>query len=76
MPLYEYICNDCGHQFETLRSMKDADKPVSCKKCLGEHTHRAISVFFAQADGRSVVATGGGCGGCNGGTCSSCGHSH
>jgi putative FmdB family regulatory protein len=76
MPIYEYNCKDCGHHFETLRSMKDADQPIKCKKCMSEATTRALSVFFAQSDGRSVAATGGGCGGCSGGSCSSCGHSH
>jgi putative FmdB family regulatory protein len=76
MPIYEYVCKDCGHQFETIRQMKDADKPIHCKNCLGEHTVRAISVFYAQSDGRSIASSGGGCGGCSGGSCSSCGHSH
>lgn len=73
MPIYEYVCKDCGHQFETIRMMKDADKQIHCKSCLGENTTRAISIFYAKSNGKSV-ASGGGCGGCSGGTCSSCGH--
>ncbi len=77
MPLYEYVCNDCGTHFDMLRSFKDADQPAKCKHCLSEKTTRAISVFYAQSDGRSVVSTGGGCAGCGGGSCSSCGsHQH
>lgn len=76
MPIYEYNCKDCGHHFDALRSMKDADQPIKCKKCFNEHTIRTLSVFFAQAAGRSVAAAGGGCGGCGGGSCSSCGHNH
>ena len=37
MPIYEYICNDCGHQFETLQKMSDAplnDCPVCNKSAL------------------------------------------
>ncbi len=74
MPLYEYVCKDCGHHFDMLRSMRDADKPVACKSCRSEHTSRALSVFFAASEGRSVAGSGGGCGGCSGGSCSSCGH--
>jgi len=74
MPLYEYVCKDCGHHFDTLRSMKDADKPIMCKNCLGEQTTRAISVFYAQSDGRSITSNAGGCSGCGGGSCGSCGH--
>ena len=34
MPIYEYVCNECGHDFEALQKMSDAplvDCPV-CKK--------------------------------------------
>jgi putative FmdB family regulatory protein len=75
MPLYEYICQDCGTRFDTLRSMKDADKPIECTHCLGEHTTRQLSVFFAQSSGKAVAGTqGGGCNGCSGGSCASCSH--
>lgn len=76
MPLYEYLCQDCGHRFDTMRSMKDADSPATCKSCHSDHTRRMISVFFAASDGRSVTTTNGngGCSGCSGGSCASCGH--
>ena len=73
MPLYEYVCQDCGHHFDALRSMKDADKPILCRSCHGERTTRAISLFFASSEGRSVASSGGGCGSCSGGSCASCG---
>jgi len=77
MPLYEYVCKDCGHHFDSLRSFKDADKTIACKHCFSEKTTRAISVFYAQSDGRAVTASSGGCAGCGGGSCASCGsHNH
>lgn len=75
MPLYEYLCSDCGKRFDALRSMREADSPIACKYCAGQKTSRQLSVFYAQSGGRSVAGTGGGsCSGCSGGTCSSCGH--
>lgn len=75
MPLYEYQCKDCGHRFDALRPIKDADQPIVCKQCESDHTLRQISVFFAQSGGRVVAGSnGGGCAGCAGGSCSSCGH--
>lgn len=74
MPLYEYVCKDCGHHFDALRSMKDADKVIACRSCHSEQTQRALSVFYAASDGRSVTQSSGGCGGCSGGSCGSCGH--
>ncbi len=73
MPIYEYLCNDCGFRFEILRPIKDADTPVPCKSCQSARTTRALSVFFAQS-GSQIIAGGnsGGCAGCSGGTCSTC----
>ncbi len=73
MPLYEYKCQDCGHHFDALRPMKDADKPIQCRSCHSEHTSRAMSVFFASSEGRVVASSGPGCGSCSGGHCSTCG---
>jgi putative FmdB family regulatory protein len=32
MPIYEYQCQNCGHLFEELQSMKEAPL-VTCPKC-------------------------------------------
>lgn len=73
MPIYEYICEDCKLEFDALRSMKEADKPISCTKCHSLNTKRKVSGFFAVSGGKSI-AGGSGCGGCSGGSCSSCNH--
>jgi len=72
MPVYEYACKECGHKFDSLRSMKEADAPIACKNCQSLHTHRKLSTFFSSSEGRSVGPQGGGCSGCNGGSCASC----
>jgi putative FmdB family regulatory protein len=76
MPVYEYVCQDCQHEFEKLRPMSDADALVACDGCRGEHTQRKLSVFFAQSAGQTVAGTSAGksCGGCTGRSCGSCGH--
>jgi len=73
MPIYEYICKDCGKRFEIIRPIKDADSPITCKLCQGSHTRRAVSVFFAQS-GSQIIAGGttSGCAGCASSSCSSC----
>lgn len=74
MPFYEYVCKDCGQRFDAMRAMKDADAPILCKHCKGDHTQRALSVFFAASNGKAVTgSSSGGCGGCSGGSCASCG---
>jgi putative FmdB family regulatory protein len=75
MPIYEYICQDCRHEFEALRPMSQADLAVACAKCGGENIKRKISVFFAESGGKAVAgASAPACGSCAGGNCSSCGH--
>ena len=76
MPLYEYVCQECGTRFDALRAIKDADQPIPCKLCQSTHTTRKLSVFFAQSGGKVVAGTSGGdsCGSCAGGNCSHCGH--
>jgi putative FmdB family regulatory protein len=74
MPIYEYMCEDCGTQFEALRPMKDADAPIGCRSCESRRTGRMLSMFYAQSGGRTVAGTSGtSCGSCSGGSCAGCG---
>jgi putative FmdB family regulatory protein len=44
VPIYEYRCNDCGHQFEVSQRM--SDEPIAeCEVCGGQVT----KVLFAPA---------------------------
>lgn len=45
MPIYEYACLDCGERFETMRSMKDADAPISCRLCESLRTFADVKPF-------------------------------
>jgi len=74
MPIYEYRCQDCGSQFEALRSMKDADTNIHCDKCSSHKTRRVLSTCYARVDGDSSRSGSSGCASCAGGACSSCDH--
>lgn len=75
MPIYEYICQDCGTKFDVLRAYKDADEPIMCQKCTSLATKRAISIFAAHSGGKIIAGNNSnGCAGCAGGSCASCGH--
>jgi len=74
MPIYEYVCFDCNNKFDALRPMRDADKPIKCKNCQGDHTSRAISLFSARSSsGATIAGSGGGCAGCAANSCAGCG---
>ena len=65
MPIYEYLCTDCDHRFETyVRAWGDA---VVCPACQKGSVEMQLSRFaFAGRDGSP--AGGGGCG-CGRGGC-------
>jgi putative FmdB family regulatory protein len=69
MPIYEYVCDDCGEHYE--RIVFNQKSKVTCPKCeSGKHTIQ-VSVFAAPASGAkssgSPSAPSGG--GCCGGAC-------
>lgn len=35
MPLYDYICTDCGHEFERFLPVERYKEPQSCLECQG-----------------------------------------
>jgi putative FmdB family regulatory protein len=63
MPLYEYVCRECHHRFETLVT---ASRQPACPVCQGERLEKQLSVFAVSAKGASndAAAPAGGCGTC------------
>jgi putative FmdB family regulatory protein len=63
MPLYEYACKRCNHEFEAL--VRGADAP-ECPACHGLELERRLSVFAAHTTGASpqYASTPGACGTC------------
>lgn len=77
MPIYEYSCDTCHHEFEELVF---GDETPPCPKCGSPQTHKLISRpcrHHSGADGGDDYAppagtSGGKCAGCSGGNCASC----
>ena len=77
MPIYEYICADCGNAFEAL--VRNSESKPSCPKCESRNLKRRLSTFspsVPSSSGRCPAAescpsasSSCGCGGC-------CGHRH
>jgi putative FmdB family regulatory protein len=64
MPLFEYICHDCGRSFEKI--LPRYDSPADCVHCNSENVEKQLSVF-AVAGGSSnsePMSEGPGCGRC------------
>ena len=63
MPIFEYVCNDCNHEFEALVYGKDK---AECPKCHSKKLEPQLSVFAVAAKGASASSS-------EGSPCSSCG---
>jgi putative FmdB family regulatory protein len=77
MPIYEYVCRDCGSPFEKL--VRRFGEQVFCPSCAGGSVDKQLSVFaVASANPAPFASCGAGaCGGdagcaagpCGGGAC-------
>ncbi len=72
MPLYEYVCRDCGDRFEAMRRVEERLSVTTCPGCGGERTSLAMSAPGFVGAGATTV--GDSCaarpnGGCCGGAC-------
>ena len=48
MPIFEYRCDGCGHEFEELESIANRDKRRECPACGAARITRKISTFSAR----------------------------
>jgi putative FmdB family regulatory protein len=54
MPIFEYVCQDCGNKFEKL--MRRDQDPGACPSCGQPHLQTALSTFAAHSNGKSQAA--------------------
>lgn len=77
MPIYEYVCEQCGNQFEEIVSSTATDCPP-CPKCASGNTKKLMSTCRTRTGGgrtgarTATTSSSGGCAGCSGGSCSTC----
>ena len=61
MPIFEYACRACGHEFETL--VRGGETPA-CERCTSAELDKKLSVFAAQSSGEAEAPA----------ACGTCGH--
>jgi len=71
MPIYEYVCDDCGAHYE--RIVMNGNTIVTCPQCASRRNTIQLSVFAAHGNGvktsdRASASPDSG-GGCCGGAC-------
>jgi putative FmdB family regulatory protein len=65
MPIFEYSCNSCGKEFETL--VRGSSPAPECPACHGTELHKKLSAFAAVTASPAFGAE-------LPGPCGSCGH--
>ena len=70
MPIHEYSCHACGHEFETL--VRSSETP-SCASCGSTDLDKKLSVFATHGNA-SGNASGGAAAAAEPGACGTCGN--
>lgn len=58
MPIYEYICNRCGHVFDVLRLYSSGDS-VTCPSCGAGDVAKKLSAFSCSLPSGGAFNGGG-----------------
>lgn len=45
MPIYTYVCRDCGEKFDLLVGVTSEKPELKCKRCNNKNIERLLSVF-------------------------------
>ena len=53
MPIYEFICNSCGNEFEAIVSSSDTTS-VSCESCESGDIKKVMSASSIKVGGSST----------------------
>ncbi len=54
MPLYEYVCRKCQHQFAEILTLKErGTAKVECPKCKSTELDKVIEPFFARTPSKT-----------------------
>jgi len=61
MPIYEYTCKDCSHEFEALVYGREK---AECPKCHSKRLAPQLSVFAVAGKSSSAGTETGACGSC------------
>jgi putative FmdB family regulatory protein len=70
VPIFEFRCGRCRHEFEKL--VTGGGATVVCPACGGRRVEKKFSTFGSKSGGKFTSSKGGGCSSCAKSTCTSC----
>jgi putative FmdB family regulatory protein len=53
MPIFEFVCQECGTPFEELVRSSNSVDEISCPFCASSQVKKQISTFASQVSGSS-----------------------
>jgi putative FmdB family regulatory protein len=59
MPIYEFVCADCGKPFEQLVLSASKVNEVTCPTCASQNVTKKISTFASKLSGSSSFSFAG-----------------
>lgn len=67
MPIYTYICEDCGEKFDLLVGVTSQKVALKCKKCGSKKIKKTFATFSMGESSGKASSSGGICptGTCN-----------
>lgn len=60
MPIYEFICEQCGCEFEELVRSSSSNSGLLCPECHSEQVTKKISTIAARVPGGKATSFWGG----------------
>ncbi len=56
MPIYEFVCADCGHPFEQLVLLSSKAAEITCPACKSQNVTKQISTFASRLSGAGSLS--------------------
>ena len=61
MPIYSYVCKDCGHKFDLLVGIISEKPKFKCEKCSSKNIERLFGSFNVGSSGNKTGFSGDSC---------------
>ena len=61
MPVYTYVCKDCGEKFDLLIGVTSEKTEEKCKKCASTNIGKVLSLFSMGNSGGKLGSSGPNC---------------
>jgi putative FmdB family regulatory protein len=58
MPIYEYVCQECGEKFEKLVRSSSGSTELVCPRCGSVRAQKVLSLFGLAGSGGGVSTSG------------------